>query len=334
MAFNARNMDPSRTTGLRRRFAADMTRRWNAVIRDVRVSIVDHDCFGIAEAARHRFGANSPLNPKQFAFLRNPEKVRLFMAWLEQLEEQQVFSIARQGAPRIGLLGPLGGGLGAADPTRAYGTWTDDYLLRAYEQGVDRANAEMIRAGFLPGELGLLPRGSATAGFLLTQGHRDRVQFILSRTFEDLRTVQAVTNAAVRRSMIEGLTIQLSQGIASGVNPNVIARSIAADAVHHLDNIGIVRSRMIARTEVLRSHHLAQIQSYREVDASMFVDVQVEVLLGQNPCPICIALHEQGPYSLDRAEGMLPAHPNCVCALIPLVKLREFQESFRRSGLR
>ena len=39
--------DPTRTTTIRNKFVADVTRRFQQIARDIRVSIVDNDCFGL-----------------------------------------------------------------------------------------------------------------------------------------------------------------------------------------------------------------------------------------------------------------------------------------------
>ena len=39
-------------------------------------------------------------------------------------------------------------------------------------------------------------------------------------------------------------------------------------------------------------------------------------------CIECQDISEQGPYALDEAEGMIPAHPNCRCSFIPADDMR------------
>jgi len=46
---------------------------------------------------------------------------------------------------------------------------------------------------------------------------------------------------------------------------------------------------------------------------------EVEILTaGDNEvCPVCEAIAENGPYSINTARSLIPAHPNCRCAWVP-----------------
>jgi len=72
---------------------------------------------------------------------------------------------------------------------------------------------------------------------------------------------------------------------------------------------------------VIRAHHVAMIQEYRRAEAEGVI-VDVEWLTGGNPCPICADLFAGSPYKLDVIEGMIPAHPNCVCATRPIPRVK------------
>ena len=46
---------------------------------------------------------------------------------------------------------------------------------------------------------------------------------------------------------------------------------------------------------------------------------EVDVLTAgdEDVCPICEDISDSGPYDIDDAEGLIPAHPNCRCAFVP-----------------
>lgn len=292
--------DPTRTLTLRNQFAREMRVRWATVARDVRISILERDCFGLGIANPT---TNAPTAPRQFEFATIPERLELFMAWLAALEEEAILSVRPGG--RI------------VEPGAH---WTNAYVRDAYLRGVNSARAKLEQAGYTPEQIGTLPGTSATAEVLGASWHADRIAMLYSRTFEDLKTVTAVSDAAVRRAMADGLRLHLSEGLAQGVNPRTIARNMVADATHHLDTIGRSRAEMIARTEVIRAHHVANIAEFSRVDANLRVRVLAEILNGPAPCPICVQLAAQGPYTLIYAEGLIPAHPHCVCAVSPEVR--------------
>jgi len=117
------------------------------------------------------------------------------------------------------------------------------------------------------------------------------------------------------------LTTGLAQGLAEGKNPRVIARELVKDVANRVDKIGITRARMIARTEVIRAHHVATIAEYEQAAEDMEVEVMAEwSTAGFAVCPICIDMAHGGPYKLKVIEGMIPAHPNCRCCALPVMK--------------
>lgn len=309
----ARRFDPTRTTGLRNRFAREMRKRWLEVRVAVAEAIVEQDVFGI-QPKRSGIAGFQALPARAFAFESDPKKLQLFMEWMQQLEEEHVLS-ARQHGPASGLRLVVGGGA----PRSAGGGWTDDFMFEAYTKGIAAARKKLTAAGYHPELVGALPdQGGA---YLITPQHRARVELLFSRTFEDLKTVRDQVNADARRKLSDALTTKLSAAIAAGTNPRVVAQDLAKELNGSIVKIGVARAEAIARTEIIRAHHLATIQEFRRVDESMAIDVEAEWLTaGYNVCPICKGLAAGGPYTLDEIEEMLPAHPNCRCAAKPKVK--------------
>jgi len=127
----------------------------------------------------------------------------------------------------------------------------------------------------------------------------------------------------------------LSQGLIDGDGPRLLARKLVAtiDGTG-MGELGITdtlgryipakrRAEMIARTEVIRAHHLATIQEYRNW-AVEGVRVKAEWktagLTDARTCDECKEL-EGHVFSLDEIEKMIPKHPNCRCVALPyLVK--------------
>jgi len=293
-------IDPTRTTGLRARFIREINKRFGQLKRDVRESIISRDCFGIQPRELISLAATSP---RQFEFGRTDAKVRGFVDWLVNLEEQTVLEITARGA--IGM--------------RIPNPWTDVYMESAYRQGIIRARAELRKLGYKVPGADEMPGG--VRALMSQPAHAERTALLYTRTFEDLKTVTQFMNADIRRRVSDGLTIGLTRGIAEGKNPKVIARELYGDVAHSLDKIGRTRARMIARTEVIRAHHLANIEEYRQAEA-VGVVVQGEWLTAGDACPACAALEGQR-FKLDEVEGMIPAHPNCRCVARPITGAAE-----------
>jgi 8-oxo-dGTP pyrophosphatase MutT (NUDIX family) len=62
-----------------------------------------------------------------------------------------------------------------------------------------------------------------------------------------------------------------------------------------------------------------KLQSLGEVDVLTAGDDDV--------CPICEDISEEGPYDIDTAETLIPAHPNCRCAFVPADDMRFAHDS-------
>lgn len=292
------DQDPSRTTGLRNRFVRDMNKRFNLIKKNIYISIVLNDCFGIQPNA---IKVLSPIAKKAFEFSRDPNKVEGFMKWLTAEEEKGILTkIIRSGV----------GGI--------EGAWTDIYIDSAYAQGIRRARAALRKKGARIPTLESMPGG--VRAMMNQPIHADRIGIIYSRTYEDLKSVTNVMNAQIRRRIASGLQEGLARGLAEGKNPRAIARELHKNVVDRVDKIGITRARMIARTEVMNAHNEASLAQYEQASQEIGKPIMVGVGLGPNPCPICVDLEAGGPYMLEAARGQLPAHPNCVCVHIPEIQ--------------
>ena len=77
---------------------------------------------------------------------------------------------------------------------------------------------------------------------------------------------------------------------------------------------------MLARTEVIRAHHIATIQEYRNwAIEGVIVKAEWMTAGDDRVCPKCEAL--QGKiFTLDEIELLIPLHPNCRCIALPWIE--------------
>ncbi len=79
---------------------------------------------------------------------------------------------------------------------------------------------------------------------------------------------------------------------------------------------------LIARTEIANANSQSSLEGYKGAREDG-VDVKKEWLLGPDPCPICEENAAAGPIDLDdefpSGDDAPTAHPNCECALMPVV---------------
>lgn len=228
------------------------------------------------------------LKVNQYSFPLSEDKIKGFMDWLKKLEEKELFKIVSYPGTRTGISSQ----------------WTDKYIAFAYTKGIARARQEMISTGL---EVPSLSEYSVQLS-LKQPAHLDRIGIIYARVFEDLKGITSAMDAQISRVLADGMI--------QGLGPRDIAKSIA----EKIDSIGISRATTLARTEVIRAHHLANINEYRQYGIEL-VGVKAEWrTVGDNRvCELC-APRDGKIYSLDKIEPLIPLHPNCRCMAVPIIK--------------
>ncbi len=234
----------------------------------------------VANAVRARF-MNSQSNVNHTAITgQNP--VQAFQAWMDETLRQVVLGYD--------------------------GTWTGKYVAEGAAVGVQRAQR-------------LVPLGSP----------RNRTPVVQSITVTELQgIIEAVSQQAVRAFGTGLLTSQSAPAVARSIN------SV-------MDRVGRTRSRALAEFMVVRAHAAATLDVFRAGGVALVgtraeggphqarvahdakkkkwaePDDLVEVLTAGDDlvCPVCEDISDEGPYTLDDAEGLIPAHPNCRCAFVP-----------------
>lgn len=280
---HARRQDPTKTAMIRRRFEAEARRRFRELEKRIRREIVDKDGFGLIDPDPNV----RPLvaNRGSFEFTRSSEKVDAFMQWLEQAERDEILTVA-EGTPvtRSG--------------SRA---WTNKYVESAYQRGIAQAGQRLRKGGVDVEE-------SWIRGAFNRPIHADRIGLIYTRAYRELRGIGEAMDAAISRSLATSLT--------EGVGAREIARRLTSD----VRRVGLTRARVLARTETIAAHAEATINSYDEAGVEG-VEVESEFTTSRDDrvCPQCEAL-EGRTYTLDEARGVIPVHPNCRCAWIPVVR--------------
>ena len=276
--------DPTRTTLLRKQFVAQMTIRFRNLKRDINTSIIDNDGFGLMSKPLLTFAA-APY--RAFAFPTAAEKVDSFMQWLREQEDEGILELI----------------YGEGREIAGSSEWMNTYIDTAYKRGLRRGNSELVKAG-LPSALPGLPAFSITAIFNRPI-HADRVGILYSRVFSELK--------GITHAMDQQISRVLAQGMIEGLGPMQIARQIN----DRVDKIGLTRAKVLARTEIIRAHHVATINTYREAGL-LGVKVMAEWATAGDArvCDLCADL-EGKVFTLDEIEGMLPRHPNCRCCALP-----------------
>ena len=289
--------DPTGTLGLRRSFAADVTRRYKALKRVIWQSVAINDVFAIRERTvqtvlltlqADTFGTN-PLGIREFEFTRSDQKVSRFMDWLQEQESNSTMQVI-------------------TDPSLPRGreAWSDKYILSAYQQGIADSRRDLIAEGVdIPT---FEPTGMGLAAAFNQPIHADRAGLIFTRTFNALKGVDDEMDKQISRV--------LAKGLVEGRNPNQLAREMN----NRIDKIGITRSRLIARTEIVQTHNEATLNEYEVQSVILGEEIFVEWDTAEDENVRASHIDRYGVV-YERSEALaLIGEPNCRCGLLPYIE--------------
>lgn len=301
---NMNSYDPTRTTTLREQFAREMRRRFDRLARIARAAIIEKDCFGLQSPQPLALVEASLPGFREFNFPRSSQKVDAFMDWLNTMEEREILEIIE--VPQIGA--------------GIEGAWTNKYVDAAYRRGIKRARQQARITGTDIATWMMDSEGIQMA--MRSPFHVDRVGLLFSRVYQDLKGITANMDTQISRV--------LSMGMAEGRGPRQLAslldsviRKGAQGDLGITDTLGRYipakrRAEILARTEIIRAHHMATIQEYRNWSVEG-VRVQAEFTTAGDSrvCSQCASL-EGNVYTLDQIERMIPVHPMCRCIALPI----------------
>jgi SPP1 gp7 family putative phage head morphogenesis protein len=279
------SLDPTRTLTLRKRLVSVLNGKFRALKWLINESIVTNDCFGLT------ITINEATRPGEFAFLTDPEKTQQFMEWFKEQIELGVLEL--RSTQQIG--------------TAVNAFWLNAYIDTAYKKGMQRARTELKKKNYP-----ISPDRSVNADFNLPV-HMDRVGLLHTRAYKNLKGITDEVDKQISDT--------LAQSMAEGKAPREIARELNKK----IDSIGKNRATLLARTEIIRSHHHATIQEY-ENWGSVGVTVLAEWQTAGDSrvCEKCNAIARRktkfgnGVYTLSQALPMIPVHPQCRCVCLPL----------------
>lgn len=306
--YSLSQYDPTHTISLRNAFVREMTHKFSALTSLINRAIIEEDCFALQKgsggfklagyATMHTPGRHA------FDFPRTGDKVAAFMRWLGKQEDAGVLEVTH-----------------ALQPGEAVEqAWTNRYILSAYQKGIAKARKALNKKS-----KGKIPTVEASGGidavFNSIPIHADRLGLLFTRVFSDL---QGITNA-----MDSQIGRILATAMAEGKGPREIATLLVKTIKGPSGGLGITdklgrfipakrRAEMLARTEIIRAHHQATIQEYRNWgEEGVVVKAEWQTTEDGRVCSECAALNGK-IFELDVIEGMIPYHPNCRCLALPL----------------
>jgi len=288
--------DPTRTTTLRNLFVKAMDKRFDALTKAIYQKVVTEDFFGLNIVQTN--ATNIP-----FSFPRSSEKVQEFMVWLKQESDKGILTIREYEQ--------IGESIDSA--------WTNLFITDSYKRGIMRARYELQKAGYV------VPSIEATGGVdlaMMVPMHMDRLGLLYTRVYSDLKGITAAMDTQISRV--------LTQAMADGDGANFIARKLIATIngtglgdLSLTDSLGRFipakrRAMILARTEIVRAHHQAMIQEYKNWGLEGITVLAEFITQGdERVCPECESIALGSPYTLEVAMNLIPVHPQCRCICLP-----------------
>lgn len=305
--YAAREYDPTHTLTLRNAFSRQMRVRFDGLKAAIIEAVDKNDVFGL-RGNPNTLQSNAKIQsfeipqPGAFAFPRDPDKIAHFNRWLQKQVDKGILT--------TGELSQIG--------TGAESSWTNKYIFDSYKRGVIRARYELKKAGY---DVPSLDQTGGVELSMSTPFHIDRLGLLYTRTFQDLQGITAEMDTKISRI--------LAQGLGDGDGPALLARKMVsvidgsgAGTLGITDFIGRFipakrRAETLARTEVIRAHHQATIQEYRNWGTENVIVYAEWSTAGDNRvCPQCADLNGS-VFTLDQIEKLIPLHPNCRCIALP-----------------
>lgn len=319
--------DPTGTKRIRKAFLRDATIRWQQVKTVVREMLITNDMLGLKTAGL--LSLTAATNP---ALHGGADKVKMFQSWFDTVLDRLVLESS--------------------------GMWIGPFVKQGYDEG-QAFGEEVIGARVM---LNSMPRIETIRALALieVQGimeavSQQAVRAVANGILVNAKPLEIVRDISMRidkigivrtRAMIELIVVKAygdatldvyqSAGITKvGLIPEVRQITTVADARKKVlkkrkpsptNPSGGAGSRS-SRKRTPSGSTIRRIEEQEE-RLERLGRVRVRTAEDDDVCPVCEKIAAGGPYTIDKARSLIPAHPRCRCVFIPADDLR-FRENRR-----
>jgi SPP1 gp7 family putative phage head morphogenesis protein len=239
--------------------------------------------------------------------------------------ERLVLQTLRQNAPALAIynadsLGPRAMGVGflrggAREQAEQMRRYSEDLVFEVLVEGgveLDKLYySQAVETAYRSGLAQAARHGGLTA--------RERRILLRSPTHHTAARALARDQVTLLRGLGYNISGQIRDEIVTGINQRLTEDAIAARISAKFD-LAEHRARMIARTETVKAHAEGSLNAYlamRFEHVSALVEYTTSVHRQTIPCPLCSDLTGK-IYTIESARGIIPRHPNCACAWVPV----------------
>ena len=291
-----RSNDPTLSNTLIIKYFIDFHNRFKLLKKDVKEKITEPGFL------KYKGSATSFLTmaKKRYEYQYEAETIRDFSAWLDVQVTNGFLTYEKD--PMLRKPGSAG-------------LWSDVYIYSSYQKGIARALMDVQSLG-LPGAKAL-DAATYLAGAFNSPFHADRVNVLYARAFNDMR--------GLTESMKTVLSDTLAKGMAQGIGPNQIARNIT----QKIDNFDKVRARLIARTEIINAHNVANLNTLESLSSVVGEEIKAQWWTALDERVRSSHRLRHGiVYTINDAHSLI-GEPNCRCTLLPWTQtVADIREKF------
>lgn len=306
--------DPTKTVGIRKRYIAQMNVRFRKLKGRINQLVINGNSGEFIVPSIDPDSKLAVINSSSvfvtnagYDFGSDPRAIAEFMAWL-QLQVDDVIFGNREGGQ----------------------FWQKKHIDQAYLAGIKNTKAQLRKAGLTAEQIeNLTPaqiRGiqDVALGFTTGSGidlktiHLDTLRLLYTRNLSDLEGVTETMGKQIVRAIVEGVEDGLgSRAIAKMINDRV-------------DKIGLVRAKLIARTETARAHNKASINEFKEVAKEL--DIQPLYEWNTAGDERVRSKHRDwdssstGKFYTEAQVSSMIGEPNCRCGVSPHIPSEFLEE--------
>lgn len=293
--------DPTGTGSLRKEFRTQLHLRWQRLLPATRLMIVEQDLLSI--------GSKGIFNVSNPTIQGGATKIQMFQRWFDWALNAIVLetdgSFMRKHIEQAYQDGLAFGRAQVRQPAQP--RYSQDRLDAIYQlavvelQGIIEATSQQaVRAV----SMGMLHRHKAPRIMGAVQSRVSAIGIARSDTLVELITVKAFNEAVL--DVYEAVNVQRV-----GLVPELRAALRVGDARR-----GSGPGSRISRTETPSRSTIGRIRrANRNIERLNRVNVRTAG--DDDVCPTCESIAEDGPYTIDRARSLIPAHPRCRCVFVP-----------------
>jgi len=308
-------VDPTGTAGIRSKYRSLTAIRWRSMRTLARRMVMDQDLLSLTAK-----GLMQVANP---AIQQGATKIQMFQRWFDYTANAAVLggdgSFLR---PMIEAAYADGVSFARKQVQRPVivdvAQHKTDALLQLAVvelQGViEAASQQAVRAV----TLGLIENKRPGAILRLIYNTIQKIGVTRTNTMIELMVVKAFNEAVLD-------TYQAAKVKTVGLVPEAIIKRAVGDARRKGPGSRVSRKVTPSRSTIGRI-------TRAERALSRLNRVNVRTAGDDNVCPVCESIAEDGPYTIDTARSLIPAHPHCRCTFVPADDAR-FASDERTTGV-